>query len=93
MTNRKSNKGWFHNSKSTLTPELAAINAIHHSIRAGQHPPSQETLLNLKTLQQELDKIIEISKARWSIHLAETIHNMSFNPKGAWENIRILCKG
>ena len=93
MTNRKSNKGWFHNSKSTLTPGLAARNVIIHSIRAGQHLPSQETLLNLKTLQQEVDKIIEISKARWSIHLAETIHNMSFNTKFAWENIRILYKG
>ena len=49
--------------------------------------------MNLKTLQQEVDKIIEIAKARWSRYLAETIHKMSFNPKGAWENIRILCKG
>ena len=65
MTNRQSNKGWFHHSKSTLTPSLAARNVILHSIRADQHPPSQETILNLKTLQQEVDKIIEIAKSRW----------------------------
>ena len=40
-----------------------------------------------------MDKIIEIANARWSRNLSETIHNMSFNPKGAWENILILCKG
>ena len=93
MTNRQNNKGWFHHIKSTLTPELAERNAILHIIRADKHPPSQETLLNLKTLQQEVDEKIEIAKARWSRHLAETIHNMLFNPKGAWENILILCKG
>ena len=93
MQNWQSNKGWFHHRKSTLIPVLAARNAILHSIRDDQHPPSQETILNLKTLQQEMDEIIEIAKARWSRHLAENIHNMSFNPKGAWENIRILSKG
>ena len=93
MTSKQSNKGWFHHSKCTLTPALSARNEIIQSIRSDQHSPSQETILNLKTLQQEVDEIIEIAKARWSRHLAETIHNMSFNPKGAWENIRILCKG
>ena len=93
MKNKKSNKGWLHHRKSTLTPTLASRNVIIHSIRADQHPPSQETILNLKTIQQELNKIIESKKARWSRHLAETIHDMSFNPKGAWPNIRIMCKG
>ena len=83
MTNSKINKGWLHHIKSTLPPVLADRNAILHSIRADQYPPSQETIFNLKTLRQEMDKIIEISKARWSRHLAETIHNMLFNPKGA----------
>ena len=93
MKNNQSNTGWFHPSKSTLTPVLAARNSILHSIRADQHPPSQETILNLKTLQQEVGELIEIAKAIWSRHLAETIHNMLFNPKGAWGNIRIICKG
>ena len=44
----------------SITPELATRNAILHSIRADQHPPSQETLMNLKTPQQEVDEIIEI---------------------------------
>ena len=84
ITNKQSNKRWFHHIKSNITPELAARNAILFSIRDDQHPPSQENILNLNTLQQELDKIIEIVKARWSRHLAETTHNMLFNPKGAW---------
>ena len=37
--------------------------------------------------------IVCVAKAIWSRQLAEKIHTMSFNPKGAWENIRILCKG
>ena len=93
MTNRQSNKGWFHHIKSTLTPSLAARSAILHSIRSDQHPPSQETLIDLKTLQQEVDGIIEIAKSRWSRHLSETIHNMSFNPKGAWETYVFCAKG
>ena len=40
MKNKQRNKGWFHHSKSTLTPALATRNAILHSIRADQHPPS-----------------------------------------------------
>ena len=36
---------------------------------------------------------MKFAKSRWPRHLAETIHNMSFNPKGAWENIQTLCKG
>ena len=56
MTNKQSNKVWFHHSKSTLTPVLAYRNAILNIISDYQHPPSQETILNLKTLQQEVEK-------------------------------------
>ena len=93
MTSKKINKGWFHHSKCTITPALAARNTILRSIIADQHPSSQETIFNLKTLQQEVDEIIEIAKSRWSRHLAETIHNMSFNPKGAWEKYGFCAKG
>ena len=64
MTNRQSNKGWFHHSKSTITPSLAARNAILHSIGYDQHTPPQETILNLNTLQQEVDEIIEIRESQ-----------------------------
>ena len=37
----------------------------------------------MEIIHKANDKIIEIAKARWSRHLAETIHKMSFNPKGA----------
>ena len=64
IINRQCNKGWFHHSKSILTPALAARNAILRSIRSDQHPPSKETLMNLKTLQQEVDEIIEIYQSQ-----------------------------
>ena len=64
MTNRQSNKGLFHHIKSTLTPLLAARSAILHSIRSDQHTPPQETILNIKTLQQEVDEVIEIRESQ-----------------------------
>ena len=51
-TNKQSNKVWFQHIKSTLTPALETRNEILHSIRADQHPPSKEKILNLKALQQ-----------------------------------------
>ena len=37
--------------------------------------------------------MIEMAKTHWSRNLVEAIHNMSFQPKEAWENIKLLCKG
>ena len=37
--------------------------------------------------------MIEMVKTRWSRHLVKAIHNMSFQPKEAWANIKLLCKG
>ena len=34
-----------------------------------------------------------MAKARWYAHLCEHIHDMSMNPRKAWEYIRILTKG
>ena len=58
MKSKHSNKVWFYHSKCTLTPVLAARNAILYRIRADQNPPLQEKILNPKTLQQEVEEII-----------------------------------
>ena len=55
--------------------------------------PSFQTLDKLKRMQWEVDEVIAMAKTRWSRHLVEAIHNMSFQPKEAWANIKLLCKG
>ena len=36
---------------------------------------------------------MEIAKNIWSRHLVQTIHNMPFQPNGAWANTRLLSAG
>ena len=36
---------------------------------------------------------VDLAKTRWSRHLSWEIHNMPFNPKKAWENIKRLAGG
>ena len=62
-------------------------------MRATKLAPLFQTLDKLKRVQWEVDKVIEMAKTRWWRHLVEAIHNMSFQPKEAWENIKLLCKG
>ena len=92
---KKSNEdqGWYNFSRDTLTPTLEAINSVLHAIRAKHNTPLPSTLIHLKTLQQKVDEAVSVAKTRWSCHLAEEIHNMTFNPKEAWASIRRLTGG
>ena len=40
-----------------------------------------------------MDDTIALEKAAWSAHQAEKIHSMRFNPKDAWESVRVLYGG
>ena len=62
-------------------------------MRATKGPTSAETLSKLRRLQHKVDEAVGIAKTRWSRLLAQNIHNMSFSPKAAWANIRLLSKG
>ena len=46
--------------------------------------------LQLRQAQTIVTNLIYLAKESWSAHQAEKIHNMSFNPKAAWENVKIL---
>ena len=37
-----------------------------------------------------VDDAIALAKSVWSAHQAEKIHSMRFNPKEAWEIVRVL---
>ena len=86
-------EGWYYHSQCTLTPTLAARNEVLYAMRATKLSPSFQTLDKLKWLQWEVDKVVAMAKTSWSCHLVEAIHNMSFQPKEAWANIKLLCKG
>ena len=93
MIDNSENQWWFHFSRDTLTPTLESLNSVLHSIQSDNNAPSPRTLCHLKILQHKVDESVDILKTRWSCHLAEEIHNMPFNPKGAWENIKPLMGG
>ena len=86
-------QGWYYHSWDTLTPILDARNKVLYNIRANKLAPSGQTLSKLRKLQWEVNEVIAMAKTRWSRHLEEVIHNMSFQSKESWVNVCILRKG
>ena len=84
---------WYHHSRDTLAPVLESRNEVLHMIRSTKESPSATILSKLRRLQNKFDEAIDIAKIRWSRHLAQTIHNIPFQPKEAWSNIRLLSAG
>ena len=87
-------EGWFQFSSDTLAPMIAERDQLLHQIRQ----ESDETiLLQLKqALTQKKRHIYDavgIAKAKYYADLCTKIHDMSMNPKLAWEYIRILTGG
>ena len=93
MMKNSGDQVWYHFSRNTITPTLEARNSVLHEIRSDKNTPSTRTIFHLKTLQHKVDKAVSVAKTRWSCHIAEEIHNMSFNPKEAWAIIRRLKGG
>ncbi len=48
---------------------------------------------DLKRLNQHIAISVSSSKAKWHTQICSKIHNMSFNPRVAWEHIGLLTKG
>ena len=44
-------------------------------------------------MKRHIDSSIQLAKSRWYEDICNKIHNMSFDPKKAWEYINILTKG
>ena len=74
-------QGWYHHSQDTLPPILDARNKVLYTIRAKKLTPSGQTFTKLRKLQWEVNEVIAMAKTRWSRHLAEVIHNTTFQPK------------
>ena len=86
-------QGWYHFSWYTLTPTLKERNTVLHSIQTDPGNANPSTLQRLEQLQHKVDETVDLAKTRWSCHLAWEIHNLPFNPKKSWENIKRLAGG
>ena len=83
-------------STSVMTPSHPPLKpknkcSIEFDLMIIPHP--REHFAIWKKLQQKVHEAVDIAKERWSCHLAEEIHNMPFNNKGAWVSIRRLMGG
>ena len=93
MMDNNVSQGWYHFSRYTLTPTLEARNSVLHSIRNDPGNANPSTLQRLEQLQHKIDVTVYLAKTRWSCHLVMEIHNMPFNPKKEWDNIKRLAGG
>ena len=92
MTVGSKYQGWYRHIQDTLTPSLDARNEVLYDIRSKKMAPSGQNIAKLRKLQWEVDEVIAMANTRWSRHLSERIHNMSFQPKEAWDNLSLLIK-
>ena len=95
MTRKKTdNQGWFHHSENIL---LLIISYQYHLLHQlwTTDSPAEATFLkaHIDTAQNEVTYNISLAKAAWSALQAEKIHTMHFNPKTAWESVKILAGG
>ena len=86
------NKGWFHHSEQTLLPIISYSDYFLHHLRMWDHDDPLLTV-QLKLSQYVVTNNIALAKAAWSLHQAEKIHEIRFNPKQAWESVKVLAGG
>ena len=75
-----------------MIEERDALLSDHQTLGIGKRD-SSEAKQQLKVAQLAVDGDIALAKAAWSAYQAEKIHSMHFNPKEAWESVRVLSGG
>ena len=94
MRRKNDNQGWFHHFENILLPIISNRDHLLHKLRTTDSPT--EAILwktRLDRAQNEVTDNILLAKAAWSALQAEQIHNMRFNPKTAWESVKVLAGG
>ena len=81
-----------HYSEQTLLPLISYCDYLLHHLRTCDH---EDPLLKiqLQLAQDVVTDNIALAKAAWSLHQAAKIHEMRFNPKLAWESVKVLAGG
>jgi hypothetical protein len=87
---------WFQFSVSDLAPIIAERNEVLDALRSTKSlPPSIVATMrdSLQCLSKHVKDKVLIAKAKWAAHLCSKIHDMSMNPRIAWEHICLLTGG
>jgi hypothetical protein len=95
-THKRQCGGWFQMSRSTLAPLYTERNTLKHAIKHASHLPSaiQATMqFILNRLTRHISHAVSHAKATWYADICQKIHDMRFDPRLAWEHIRLLTKG
>ena len=94
MRRKNDNQGWFHHSENILLPIISNRDHLLHKLRTTDSPT--EVIFWKTHLDRSQNKVtdnISLAKSAWSALQAEQIHNMRFNPKTAWESVKVLAGG
>ena len=89
-------EGWFQFSRETLAPLIEMRNQKLHELRQLSSAEVEITTPlkeELRQMNRHVSDAVILAKLKWYAHLCEKIHDMSMNPKLAWEYIRILTGG
>jgi hypothetical protein len=89
-------EGWYTASESVLIPAIEEKNRLRHRLHDRSTLTDTELTdiqLKLKHVNKRNRDLVDLAKARWYSGICSNIHNMRFNPRLAWENIRLLTGG
>jgi hypothetical protein len=89
-------EGWFQISRSALAPLYTERNTLKHAVKHASHlPPAILATMqfDLKRLTRHISHAVSHAKATWYADICQKIHDMWFDPRLAWEHIRLLTKG
>ena len=95
-THKRQCEGWFQMSRHTLAPLYTERNTLKHAAKHASYlsPATQATMQSdLKRLTRHISHAVSHAKATWYADICQKIHDMRFDPRLAWEHIRLLTKG
>ena len=94
MRKKTDNQGWFHHSENILLLIISYQEHLLHQLWTTDSLAEAAFLkAHLDTAQNEVTDNISLANAAWSVLQAEQIHTMRFNPKTAWESVKVLAGG
>ena len=77
-------------SKNLLAPVMEERNRVLHQARQDSHMPIEIKKKICREAKKAVNDAVELAKSVWVSHLAQKIHDLSNNPKSAWEGVKEL---
>ena len=85
-------KGFFEKNQDILRPLLDAQSKVQHQVRHDTSLNPEEIKIMLRDARKNLSKGIILAKSMWCSKIAESIHDMDYNPKDAWKGVKAIEK-